>query len=264
MKILFFYKNIAAAFLVSVTVILFSGCSPTFQSFGEFSVKEIGEGIHEIRDGDGSIFVLVQRGKKAPAGYNKNRIIQVPVKRVIAYSTYNIAMLKVLGVLDDTLVGVTSEYKDWVMPEVREGFEAGRITYVGEAGAVDYEQIKEISPELVLTWDRAAIPMLNELEIPAIITTSGTAMNLDTRLGFTRFLAYLFNREKEADAFIARVNKTVDRISAITASVSQRPKVIWGDIYEKRVLIEPGNSWVAEIIRHAGGEYIFDDVSGAA
>ena len=264
MKIVLPYKNIAAAFLVLVTVTLFSGCSPSFQSFGEFSVNEIDEGIHEIRDGDGSIFVLVQRGKKVPANYNKNQIIQAPVKRVIAYSPYNIAMLKVLGVLDEALVGVTREYEDWVIPEVRKGIEAGRITYVGEAGSVDYEKIKEISPELVLTWDRAAIPMLNELEIPAIITTAGTAMNLDTRLGFTRFLAYLFDRGKEADAFIARVNKTVDWISAITASVSRRPKVIWGDIYEKRVLIEPGNSWVAEIIRHAGGEYIFDDVSGAA
>ena len=162
MKILLIYKNIITAFLVLLTIIFFSGCSPSFQSFGEFSVKEIAEGIHEIRDGDGSIFVLVQRGKKAPAGYNKNQIILVPVKRVIAYSSYDIAMLKVLGVLDSTLAGVTREYKDWVIPEVRKGFEAGRITYVGEAGAVDYEKVKEISPELVLTWDRAAIPMLNE------------------------------------------------------------------------------------------------------
>ena len=264
MKIVFIYKNIATAFLALGMLILFSGCTSSFQSFGEFSVKEIGEGIHEIRDGDGSIFVLVKRGKKAPACYNKNQIIPVPIKRIMAYSTYNIAMLKVLGVLDDTLVGVTKEYKDWVIPEVKKGIETGRITYVGEAGAVDYEKIKEISPELVLTWDRAAIPMLNELEIPAFITTTATAMDLDTRLEFTRFLAYMFGREKEADAFIARVNKTVDRIGAITASVSQRPKVIWGDIYEKRVLIEPGNSWVAEIIHHAGGEYVFDDVSGAA
>ncbi len=264
MKIVLVYKKIATVFLALVTVFLFSGCSPSFQSFGEFSVKETSEGIHEIRDGDGSIFVLVQRGKKVPAGYNKSQIIQVPVKRVIAYSAYNIAMLKVLGVLDDTLAGVTTEYEDWVIPEVKKGIEDGRITYIGEAGAVDYEKIKEISPELVLTWDRAAIPMLNELEIPAIITTSATAMNLDTRLEFTRFLAYLFGREKEADLFIARVNKTVDQISQITASVSRRPRVIWGDIFEKRVLIEPGNSWVAEIIRHAGGEYVFDDISGAA
>jgi len=264
MTIAVIYKNIAIAFLALMTVGLFSGCSPSFQSFGEFSVKEIDEGIHEIRDGDGNIFVLVQRGNKVPANYNKNQIILVPVKRIIVYSIYDIAMLKVLGVLDDVLVGVTREYKDWIIPEVRKGIKAGRIIYVGEASAVDYEKIKEISPELVLTWDRTAIPMLKELEIPAIITTPGTAMNLDTRLGFTKFLATMFNREKKADAFIARVNKAVDRISTITASVGQRPKVIWGDVYEKRVLIEPGNSWVAEIIRHAGGEYLFDDVSGAA
>jgi iron complex transport system substrate-binding protein len=48
-----------------------------------------------------------------------------------------------------------------------------------------------------------------------------------------------------------------------SGGVKIKPNVIWGDIYEKRVLVEPINSSPAEIILLAGGEYAFDDVVGA-
>jgi iron complex transport system substrate-binding protein len=39
---------------------------------------------------------------------------------------------------------------------------------------------------------------------------------------------------------------------------------MWGDVYEKRVMVEPGNCWVAEFVRLAGANYLFDDVFGSA
>jgi iron complex transport system substrate-binding protein len=39
---------------------------------------------------------------------------------------------------------------------------------------------------------------------------------------------------------------------------------MWGDIYEKRVLVEPGNSWVAEMVGLAQSNYLFDDVYGTS
>lgn len=35
---------------------------------------------------------------------------------------------------------------------------------------------------------------------------------------------------------------------------------MWGDIYEKRVLVEPGNAWVGELIGLAQSGYLFNDV----
>ena len=39
-----------------------------------------------------------------------------------------------------------------------------------------------------------------------------------------------------------------------------QPKVMWGDIYEKRVLVEPGNAWVAELIGLAQSDYLFNNI----
>jgi iron complex transport system substrate-binding protein len=39
---------------------------------------------------------------------------------------------------------------------------------------------------------------------------------------------------------------------------------MWGDIYEKRVLVEPGNAWVGELVGLAESDYLFEDVYGTS
>ncbi|RLB87778.1 MAG: ABC transporter substrate-binding protein, partial [Deltaproteobacteria bacterium] len=177
------------------------------------------------------------------------------------------SILKALGVLD-TLVGVTHKKDYWTIDEVVKGMDSGRIAYIGESNAIDFEKLKTIEPDLILTWDACAISMINELDIPVVITTTGEAMDLDTRMRFAKFLAIFFSREKEADEYVARVKNAIKSVSnsALDPVLDKglRPKVIWGDIYEKRVLVEPGNSWAAEMVELAGGDYLFDDIRGAS
>ena len=265
------------ALLISCFVLLsawcFGACSqstengPSFVNIGEFSIKKLPENCIEIRDGAGRILALVPRGQRPPKRYNKNRIIEIPVRRVVAYSGFDIGILKALGVID-TLAGVTGKKDHWTINDVVKGMDTGRIAYIGEANAIDFEKLKTIRPDLILTWDACAISMINELDIPCVITTTGEAMDLNTRMRFARFLALFFNREREADEYVAKVQNAIKKVGESLSdsdfNKEPRPKVIWGDIYEKRVLVEPGNSWVAEMIELAGGNYLFDDISGAS
>ncbi len=270
MKIIFHFQLILALFVMVLNPFLLSGCQPgtgnsrSFVNIGKFTVKKLPENCKELKDGAGRTLILVPRGEMPPEGYDRHQIIEVPVRRVVAYSGYHVGMLKAIGVLDEVLVGVTKEKEYWAIPEVLKGMEKGRVTYIGESDAIDYERLKSIHPDLILTWDLSVIPMIKELDIPVVITSTGVAMDLDTRMRFAQFLAFFFNREREAKKFVSRVSTAIDHIRYITASVKDRPKVIWGDIYEKRVLVEPGNAWAAEMVDLAGGEYLFDDVSGAS
>jgi iron complex transport system substrate-binding protein len=166
--------------------------------------------------------------------------------------------------LEDTLVGVTRPADKWYIPEVRRGMEAGKITYLGEASSIDFEKLKQARPELVLTWDYAAIAMLEELRVPCAITSTPVAMCLNARMRFVQFLAPFFGRETEADAFFQKVAKALEDIRERTANSQYRPKVMWGDIYEKRVLVEPGNAWVGELVGLAQSNYLFEDVYGTS
>lgn len=246
-----------------ILFLLFSCHSSTFESFGEFSIKKLSNGIKEITDGVGRKFVLVPKGIKAPKQYTKDKIIYIPVKRVIAYSGYNVSLLRGLGVLN-TLVGVTHKKDYWTIDYVKHGLEKGSIIYVGESNAIDYELIKKASPEVVFTWNLADIPKLEEMGIKCIVTTTKSAMDLNTRMKFMLFLSQFFNKEDMGEEFVKKVKKTIKDINTKLKHISSKPKVIWGDIYEKRVLIEPGDSWSAQIVEISGGDYLFSDIRGSS
>jgi iron complex transport system substrate-binding protein len=140
----------------------------------------------------------------------------------------------------------------------------GKIAFLGDYNSIDFERLKQQQPELVLTWDHSIIPMLDELGIPCAITSTPTAMCLNARMRFVQFLAPFFHKEKEADAFFDRVNNALITIRQRTADAGPPPKVMWGDIYEKRVLVEPGNAWVGELVGLAQSDYLFEDVYGTS
>uniref|UniRef100_UPI0006D285ED ABC transporter substrate-binding protein n=1 Tax=Desulfosarcina cetonica TaxID=90730 RepID=UPI0006D285ED len=212
----------------------------------------------------GRTLVLIPRDAAAPADVVPVHIVRTPVKRVVAYGYFDVAIMRALGVLDDTLVGVTTPAKRWYTDDVKKGMATGKIAYLGDASSIDFERLKKQQPELVLTWDPAVIPMLDELGIPCAITSTPMAMCLNARMRFVQFLAPFFNREKQADAFFDRVNQALLDIRERTADCGPPPKVMWGDIYEKRVLVEPGNAWVGELVGLAESDYLFDDVYGTS
>ncbi|MGD9950569.1 MAG: ABC transporter substrate-binding protein [Desulfobulbus sp.] len=277
MKHIFFLRLIGLC-LVGMLLLLFGcrndngattgsdadGQRPAFLQIGEFAVHRISPARTEVRDGAGRTLVLIPRDAPLPTDCPPNQVVRVPVRRVVAYGFFDIAVLRALGVLEQTLVGVTTPEKRWYIPEIKRGMQAGRIAYVGDAASIDYERLKQAEPELVLTWDPSIIPLMDDLHIPVAVTTTPTAMCLNARMRFVQFLAPFFHREKEADAYFARIDNALKDIRARTVASTSQPKVMWGDIYEKRVMVEPGNAWVGELVGLAQSDYQFDDVFGTS
>jgi iron complex transport system substrate-binding protein len=232
-----------------------------FLTIGEYSLIQK-DGYKEIHDGAGRTLALVPRGSPAPAGFEPTMVIPYPVERVAVYSAFDVAMLKVLG-QDKTIVALTTPKNGWHVDYVKEGYDAGRIVYVGEPGSVDYERIKAQKPDMVMTWDPSIVPMMDDLGVPVLVTSTPVATCLSTQIRFVEFLAPFFGEEEKARAFYQRVKDSLAAIRAKTKTLP-KPKAMWGDIYEKRVLVEPGNAWVAELIGLAQSDYLFDDVYGTS
>ncbi|MDR2461263.1 MAG: ABC transporter substrate-binding protein [Deltaproteobacteria bacterium] len=232
-----------------------------FLNLGEYSIIRR-DGYLEVHDGAGRTLALVPRGQPHPEGFEPTMVIETPVERVAVYSTFDVAMLKVLG-QEDTIVALTSPEDKWYVDYVKQGFEEGRIVYIGEPGSIDYELIKASHPDMVMTWDPSIIPMMDDLEIPVLVTSTPVATCLSTQIRFVEFLAPFFGEEEKAHAFYQKVKTALEEIRAKTDGLP-KPKAMWGDIYEKRVLVEPGNAWVAELIGLAQSDYLFDDVYGTS
>ncbi|MFP4533612.1 MAG: ABC transporter substrate-binding protein [Desulfobacterales bacterium] len=236
----------------------------SFIQLGEFTLQKNSPRQTEVRDGAGRRLVLVPKNASVPENVDPTRLIRTPVKRVATYGSFNVSVLKALGVLEKTLVGTTYPTEKWHIPEVRRGMKSGKITFLGTDNSIDFERLEQVQPDLVLTWDRSIIPMLNDLDIPCVITSSATAMCLNTRMRFVKFLAPFFHQEDQARSFFNRVNTALTEIREQTHNAGPPLKVMWGDIYEKRVLVEPGNAWVAELINTLQSDYLFDDVFGTS
>ena len=257
--------------LLFLVLLIFCACTDSggkkqgdFIQIGEFTVNRISDQRTDVRDGAGRSLVLIPRDAPMPKDVDPHRIVRIPVRRVVAYGYFDVAIMRALGVMDDALVGVTTPAERWYIDEVKKGMAAGKIAFLGNSSSIDFERLKQQQPEMVLTWDHAIIPMLDELGIPCAITSTPVAMCLNARMRFVQFLAPFFNCEKEAEAFFDRVNLALIDIRERTAGCGDPPKVMWGDIYEKRVLVEPGNAWVGELVGVAESDYLFDDVYGTS
>ncbi len=258
--------------LTALVALLFWICSlpvlaeirPAFQVIGAFSLQKLDRGCYRLTDGLGRTLTLVPRGQEPPPGTPKDNIIRTPVKRVAVVSGQDVSIIHALGAVD-TVVVVTGEPRDWSsIPYIKNGLQNGSVITGGEGMVLDYELFVKAKPELVLTWDEAMVPVFGELGIPVLITNTERARNLDTQMQFARFLGPIFDKTKQADAFIERVRAKIAEVKAITQKAVRKPKVMWVDIFPGRLLAEPGNSFHAEIVRVGGGQYLFDDIFGAS
>lgn len=232
-----------------------------FKAIGPFSFESRDDGSFVAIDGIGRRIYLLPRGRKAPPGVRPTEIVRIPVRSVATDSWRDTSLFLALGVIG-TVKAVSGKPDDWVIPQIQNGLKKGSIVSLGRRHGLDFERLAELKPELFFTWDESLVPMMDELGITTVIVNSETARDLDTQIRFIDFLAIFFGKQKEADEYVARTYAALKAIKAKIKGVKKRPKVIWGDIYSKRVLVEPGNSWAAQIVEAAGGDYLFSDVSG--
>ena len=240
-----------------------AAAAPGFQAIGEFSLRALEEGRYEITDGLGRVLHLVPRGLRPPPGVPRHEVIFIPVKRVVMTGGRDVSMLLALDSIS-VLVGVDGKTADWKIPQVRDGLKDGRIVNVGRSHSMDYERLAALKPDVLFTWDEGQIPFLADLGIPVVINYGAEARTLDTQVNFVRFLGPFVGKEQLAEAYVARVRAALDKIAQRAKNAPNRPKVIWGDVWEKRVMVEPGQSWAAQLVDLAGGDYLFKDVRGSS
>jgi len=218
-------------------------------------------GYVEARDAAGRSLALIERGAQVPPGFPPSRVLKRPVRRIVlAGGPFEANLLEVLG-LSEAIVGVSMAREEWRIEEIRQGFDGGRIIFVGEPGTLDYERLKILNPDLVIASNPAAVAMLEELGLTAIMTYTSQDNSLATRFKVVDFLAAFGNQEEQAALWRQRVLEAIEDVKARTAGLKP-PKVMWGLVHQKRVFVEPGRNWLVELIALANGDYLFDDVPG--
>jgi len=90
----------------------------------DFSVEYLEDGSKLITDGMDRQLLLVQRGEKIPAGYEKTPAVHIPVEKVIITTETQGSMLEPSEGIN-TVVGYTENVNDWYIEELKENIEKG-------------------------------------------------------------------------------------------------------------------------------------------
>ena len=209
-------------------------------------------------------FLLVPRGTPVPKNYPKARVFRVPVERVVSFSTTHLAYIDTAGKTGD-LVGL-SGFNYVNTPSVRRLIESGKLEEVGQMNSLKLETVLDLSPDLILTPDMDSAHTVHSrllaAGLPAVPIMDHVEEHPLGRCEWIKLLALFLGTESHADTLFNEIAGRYHALVLKAASVRNRPRVIAGAPFQGQWYVARGNSFVAQFIRDAGGDYIWSHIPG--
>lgn len=230
-----------------------------------FKIIDLGNRVKKVIDSDGRALLLVPRGQKVPSGIQATAVIRTPLTRAVYASMTQVCLLRPLR--DPTVwrsvVGVTNPRDQWFIPEIKAGLKSHAIKYVGDGYNPDYELIQSLRPELVFIYTGTSgqyklLNMLRRLRIPYLVDNEYLENDPLKKLSWLRMIAAFYNKEREAEVYIRRVQNRITRLRRRAASV--RPAAVaWGMVDNGKVFVPGAESFTGRLIGMAGGRNVFQE-----
>ena len=229
----------------------------TVEYFDNYKVVTVAQ---PVPGGEPESYVLVQRGTPAPelsGALAGAAAIEVPVESIFSGATTHLPFLVDLGVVD-RLTGVGSASLIHAEPVLARVASGAAIEYAA-AGPVDAETVIETAPEVLISVgvDDEAYPILQGAGVAVV---SGTEWLEPTPLGraeWIKYVAVFFNREGEAEARFATIERAYLDLVSRAAAVAKRPTVMTGVLFDGVWYAAGGGSFVARLLDDAGAAYVW-------
>lgn len=237
----------------------------------------------EISQGDGFSIIEVSQafpGNHLPFRYlvldnvdaekpegDFDAIITLPIQKLIVTSTTHITHLDFLDAAD-RLIGFPD--LDLISSEkTRRLIDAGKIQDIGSGANSNIEMMIDLEPDWVMVStlgeDLKNLELLTSAGIPVIINGEYVEQHPLGRAEWIKFTGVLLGKFEEASAVFSQIEKEYLEAIAITQNIQKRekPNVMAGVMY-KDVWYVPGNdSWGAQLLQAAGGNYAFEAQEGS-
>lgn len=216
------------------------------------------------RSAENHTYLLVQRGEKVPAGYPGARVFYLPVESAI---TLTVLHATYLDELNETSAINGHNGINFVMNErFHERAQNGNITEVGSGtlsmnNIFKTETMIELEPDIVFCnangnpeYDNQY--KLEETGLRPAITAESSEENPLGRAEWIKYYSLFFNKEKTANEAFERIEANYTAIQKKTRNVTSRPTIFSGMEFQGTWYAPGGGSYVAQLFRDAGGNYI--------
>lgn len=207
-------------------------------------------------------YYLIPKTMEVPDSLAAKQIIRTPVERVVVLSTTHIGFIGKLG-FESSIIGVSG--KDFVTnPVVRKGIEEGRVQDVGYDQNLNYELLLQMKPDLVMAYgigsDVAAhLTKMKELNIPVVINAEYLEETPLGRAEWLLFTGAFYHQTEHAQRVFNDIVTQYDSLKQLVAPTAQKPLVLSGLPYKDNWWVPGGQSYMANMIADAGGDYLWKD-----
>ena len=160
-----------------------------------------------------------------------------------------------------------SETKYIYDEEIYSAVQAGGIREVGYGESLDKEQLLALNIDVVVTVGFPNTPnksqqMLDELGIPVIVFSDWQENTLLGRTEWVKAIAALTGKDELAEEKFTEIERQYYSFKSLTANLRERPKTICNLPYKGSWYVPGGNSYMSNVLKDAGANYLWSDNDG--
>lgn len=207
-------------------------------------------------------YALVRKGRDLPPLPAGARIIRTPVERVVVMSTTFIGYIEALN-RNHTLVGLSNP-KLINSATVQKRITDGQAINIQSGLSIDIERMLLLQPDLVLTSSSGdpkfdVQPQLERSGLPIALSAAYMEKHPLARAEWIKFIAAFFEQDEVAHSLFREIARRYEHLSAITKDLPDSPTVFCGAPYSGEWYVPGGDSFMAQAIEDAGGDYVWSE-----
>ena len=204
-------------------------------------------------------YVLVPRDAELPHDLPEGTIVRTPVKRALVYSSVHTSLLRELGAIDAVRGIVDRQY--FVDSLLLADVDAGQVADCGNSMSPTVEKVIDMLPDAILLspYQDASYGQITQLDIPIIECADYLEYDPLGRAEWMKFYGLLVGQRERADSLYDAVVNAYDEVKQVAAKAASRPTVVTEMVISGVWSVPGGQSYMARIIRDAGGDYLWAD-----
>jgi len=194
-----------------------------------------------------------------------SQTIQIPIKKVALFSTTYIGFIDALNELHSitAISGTNLAYN----PEIIKRIKQGCIYEAGFESSIDFEKLASNKPDVVFiyTVGKETMPYVEKIKslgIPVVYIAEFMEDHPLGRAEWIKFFGAFFQKENIADSLFQAIETKYDSIKALSNTLQKHPLVFLNIPHQGIWYMPEGNSYMATLIKDAGGNYLYHNTTG--
>ena len=209
-------------------------------------------------------YALVEENTALNEPNDYDAIVAVPIEKIVVSSTTHIPSLEMLG-LEETLIGFPN--LDYISSEkTRKRIDQGLVKELGKNEDINTEVIIDLFPDLLVAFavdgTNRTLKTISKTNIPVVYNSDWTETSPLGKAEWIKFFAAFYNKENEANQIFSKIKEQYLEAKQLAKNAETAPTVLSGAMYKDVWYVPQGNSWGAEFIADANGDYLWKETRG--